>query len=204
MFPLQNVITKKQTKQRMFASQLGCILWLKNKIKLYKTSIYLFLSLFRSCNNLHVYQQLLSKGVNILVLSFVFVSFLFNLRCILNVLLPAYVLFLSLKKKKEQEGKKIKFKNIFVVKNKHILFIYLFNNMTKQPCNVVKIKHCSGTTAYRKINLPFQCSVSFNSTVSWFFEHKIKKSELIQTFKRRTEIPVVHSIMVRNLSECLC
>jgi len=109
---------KKQTKQRMFASRLGCILWLMNKIKLYKISIYLFMSLFCSCNNLHVYQQLLSKGVNILVLSFVLVLFLFNLKCILNVLLPAYVLFLSLKQTKKKKKKKKKKKGTRGEKNK--------------------------------------------------------------------------------------
>ena len=64
-----------------------------------------------------------------------------------------------------------------------IWFIYLFNDMTRQPCNMVKIKHCSGKTAYRKINLQFQCPVSLNSTVSWFLSIKLRNHNSYRLLK---------------------
>ena len=126
MFPLQNVILKNRRNK-------GCLLpdWVvfydwrtkSNYIKypsvyscLYFVPVLICMSINSSCQKVLIF----------LYWALYLYYFLFNSKCILNVLLPAYVLFLSLKKMNKR-GKKIKFKNIFVVKTWTVyrLFIYL-------------------------------------------------------------------------------
>lgn len=69
--------------------------------------------------------------------------------------------------KKKQEGKKKGNLKIYLLLKHEQYTIYFFNSMTKHLCSVVTIKYYSGHTAHRKTNLPFQHSVSSNSSVCW-------------------------------------